>query len=127
MKTAPVINNSVIVIVMCCVVCRRQQKLEQLAEKFSRKAGLREAWLKDMSQVLDELNKGQDVHGVDAALKRHEAISTDIQAGEVRIQVKGVLYTKTMALMRLGKGSANVLFCRNLPSVFSSWVWLYEG
>jgi len=42
-----------------------------------------------MGQVLDELNKGQDVHGVGAALKRHEAISADIQAGESRIQVKG--------------------------------------
>ena len=40
-----------------------------------------------MSQVLSELNKGQDVHAVDAALKRHEAISADIQAGESRIQV----------------------------------------
>ena len=40
-----------------------------------------------MSQVLDELNKGQDVHAVDAALKRHEAISADIHAGEARIQV----------------------------------------
>ena len=70
------------------VACR-QQKLEQLAEKFSRKAGLRESWLRDMSQVLDEINKGQDVHGVDAALKRHEAISADVQAGESRIQVKG--------------------------------------
>ena len=66
----------------------RQQRLEQLAEKFSRKAGLRETWLTDMSQVLDELNKGQDVHGVDAALKRHEAISADIQAGETRMQVR---------------------------------------
>jgi len=37
--------------------------------------------------VLRELNKGQDVHSVDAALKRHEAISADIHAGEARIQV----------------------------------------
>ena len=61
--------------------------MEQLAEKLSRKAALRESWLSDMSQVLSELNKGQDVHAVDAALKRHEAISADIQAGEARIQV----------------------------------------
>ena len=58
-----------------------------MAEKLSRKATLRESWLSDMSQVLSELNKGQDVHAVDAALKRHEAISADIQAGEARIQV----------------------------------------
>ena len=69
------------------LLIHRQQRLEQLAEKFSRKAALRESWLGDMSQVLSELNKGQDVHAVDAALKRHEAISADIQAGESRIQV----------------------------------------
>ena len=34
-----------------------------------------------MNHVLDELDKGHDVHAVDAALKRHEAISADIQAG----------------------------------------------
>jgi fructose-1,6-bisphosphatase len=34
-----------------------------------------------MNHVLDELDKGRDVHAVDAALKRHEAISADIQAG----------------------------------------------
>ena len=34
-----------------------------------------------MNQVLDELDKGQDVHAVDAALKRHEAISADVHAG----------------------------------------------
>ena len=59
----------------------RQEKLEQLAEKFGRKASLRESWLSDMNHVLDELDKGHDVHAVDAALKRHEAISADIQAG----------------------------------------------
>ena len=34
-----------------------------------------------MNHVLDELDKGHDVHAVDAALKRHEAITADIQAG----------------------------------------------
>ena len=59
----------------------RQEKLDQLADKFTRKAGLREAWLGDMSSFLGELDKGESVHAVDAALKRHEAISADIQAG----------------------------------------------
>ena len=59
----------------------RQEKLEQLADKFTRKAGLREAWLVDMNSFLGELDKGESVHAVDAALKRHEAISADIQAG----------------------------------------------
>jgi len=59
----------------------RQERLEQLAEKFSRKADLRESWLQDMMSILRELNRGEGVHAVDAALKRHEAISADIQAG----------------------------------------------
>ncbi len=64
----------------------RQEKLEQLADKFTRKAGLREAWLGDMTHILGELDKGKGMHAVDAALKRHEAISADIQAG-----VRGVI------------------------------------
>ena len=59
----------------------RQERLEQLADKFSRKASLRKLWLGDMSSVLDKLDRGQDVHAVDAALKRHEAISTEVNAG----------------------------------------------
>ena len=31
-------------------------------------------------QVLDKLEGGQDVHGADIALKRHEAIRTDVEA-----------------------------------------------
>ena len=34
---------------------QRQERLEQLAEKFNRKAGLRESWLEDMFQVLCSL------------------------------------------------------------------------
>lgn len=66
----------------------------QLAEKFARKAALRESWLSDMSQVLQELDKGQDVTAVDAALKRHEAISTDVHAGVSSIAT----YSKYMHL-----------------------------
>jgi spectrin beta len=65
---------------------QRQERLEQLAEKFNRKAGLRESWLNDMLQVLDELEGGKDKHGVDIALKRHEAIRTDVEARGDRIE-----------------------------------------
>ena len=34
-----------------------------------------ETWL---TQILDELDTGCDVHSVDAAMKEHEAISTDV-------------------------------------------------
>ena len=58
----------------------RQEKLERMAEKFTRKSSLRETWLIDMTQILDELDNGRDAHSVDAALKRHEAIYTDVNA-----------------------------------------------
>ena len=51
-----------------------------MAEKFARKSSLRETWLIDMTQILDELDNGRDAHSVDAALKRHEAINTDVHA-----------------------------------------------
>ena len=63
------------------LLCFRQEKLLQLAEKFARKAALRESWLSDMGQVLQELDKGKDKSAVDAALKRHEAISADVHVG----------------------------------------------
>jgi len=33
-----------------------------------------------MTHILDELDNGRDMHSVDAALKRHEAIHTDVDA-----------------------------------------------
>ena len=51
-----------------------------MAEKFDRKSSLRETWLIDMTQIVDELDNGRDAHSVDAAVKRHEAIHTDVNA-----------------------------------------------
>lgn len=56
----------------------RQERLEQLARKFERKAKLRESWLKEMSQVLDEQEFGKTSTQVEANVKKHEAISADI-------------------------------------------------
>ena len=61
-------------------ICR-QERLERLAERLGRKASLRQTWLRDMIQVLSELEKLQDMRAVDAALKRHEAISAEVYAG----------------------------------------------
>ena len=44
------------------------------------KAALRESWLDDMMHVLEEEDLGPDAATVEAALKRHEAISTDVKA-----------------------------------------------
>ncbi|XP_074649217.1 spectrin beta chain-like isoform X2 [Tubulanus polymorphus] len=57
----------------------RQERLEQLAQKFNRKAGLREAWLKDMDQVLTEQSVGSVTSfQAEAAVKKHEAISAEV-------------------------------------------------
>ena len=58
----------------------RQERLKQLAEKFERKAALRESWLSDMITVLSDQNFGNNTSQVEAALKKHEAISSDIEA-----------------------------------------------
>ncbi|XP_030854700.1 spectrin beta chain, non-erythrocytic 5 [Strongylocentrotus purpuratus] len=63
----------------------RQEKLERLAEKFERKVLLRESWLEDMMSVLTEsVVPSSDVHAVDAATKRHEAITADVMARKER-------------------------------------------
>ncbi|TGZ63077.1 hypothetical protein CRM22_007109 [Opisthorchis felineus] len=63
----------------------RQEKLEQLASRFDRKAGLREAWLTDNQRLVAQDNFGQDLAAVEAATKKHEAIETDIYAYQERV------------------------------------------
>ena len=58
----------------------RQERLEQLSEKFERKATLRESWLNDMTLVLSDQNFGSSTSQVEASLKKHEAISADIES-----------------------------------------------
>ena len=51
-----------------------------MAEEFGRKSSLRDTWLIDMTQILDELDNGHNSHSVHAALKRHKAINSDVNA-----------------------------------------------
>ncbi|XP_031340311.1 spectrin beta chain isoform X2 [Photinus pyralis] len=64
----------------------RQEKLEQLAARFNRKAGMRETWLSENQRLVSQDNFGQDLAAVEAAAKKHEAIETDILAYEERVQ-----------------------------------------
>ncbi|XP_055345534.1 spectrin beta chain-like isoform X2 [Paramacrobiotus metropolitanus] len=64
----------------------RQEKLEQLAARFDRKAGMRETWLSENQRLVAQDNFGDDLGSVDAASKKHEAIETDIFAYEERVQ-----------------------------------------
>lgn len=63
----------------------RQERLEQLAAKFDRKAVRRETWLEDNSKIVQVEDFGEDVAAVEASLRRHEAIDTDVMAHEERI------------------------------------------
>ncbi|KAJ8377542.1 hypothetical protein AAFF_G00256380 [Aldrovandia affinis] len=64
----------------------RLERLEQLAQKFGRKAGLREAYLQDTAHLL----RSQDIRAVrsldeaQAASRRLEALAADVHAREPR-------------------------------------------
>uniref|UniRef100_A0A8C8AIR1 Spectrin beta chain n=1 Tax=Otus sunia TaxID=257818 RepID=A0A8C8AIR1_9STRI len=64
----------------------RQEKLEQLARRFDRKAAMREAWLSENQRLVAQENFGQDLPAVEAAKKKHEAIETDTAAYKERVQ-----------------------------------------
>ncbi len=49
-----------------------------MARKFERKAVLRDSWLKEMAALLSEAEFGKTAGQVEAALKKHQAISADI-------------------------------------------------
>ena len=62
-----------------------QEKLEQLAARFDRKAGMRESWLNENQRLIAQDNFGYDLAAVQAASRKHEAIETDINAYEERV------------------------------------------
>ncbi|CAH2328068.1 spectrin beta chain, erythrocytic isoform X1 [Pelobates cultripes] len=64
----------------------RQEKLEQLAKRFDRKAAMREAWVAENQHLIAQDNFGYDLPSVEAANKKHEAIETDILAYKERVQ-----------------------------------------
>lgn len=64
----------------------RQEKLEQLATRFDKKASMREAWLMENQRLVSQDNFGNDLASVEAANKKHEAIETDIYSYEERVQ-----------------------------------------
>uniref|UniRef100_UPI00398F8911 spectrin beta chain, non-erythrocytic 1-like isoform X2 n=1 Tax=Pristiophorus japonicus TaxID=55135 RepID=UPI00398F8911 len=64
----------------------RQEKLEQLARRFDRKALMRETWLCENQRLVSQDNFGYDLPAVEAAMKKHEAIEADIAAYEERVQ-----------------------------------------
>uniref|UniRef100_A0A7N4V7Y2 Spectrin beta chain, erythrocytic n=1 Tax=Sarcophilus harrisii TaxID=9305 RepID=A0A7N4V7Y2_SARHA len=64
----------------------RQEKLEQLAARFDRKAAMRETWLSENQRLVAQDNFGLELAAVEAAVRKHEAIETDIVAYSGRVQ-----------------------------------------
>ncbi|XP_064143797.1 spectrin beta chain, non-erythrocytic 2 isoform X1 [Loxodonta africana] len=64
----------------------RQEKLEQLAARFDRKAAMRETWLSENQRLVSQDNFGLELAAVEAAVRKHEAIETDIIAYSGRVQ-----------------------------------------
>ena len=54
---------------------RRQKQLEELAERFERKARLRETWLESNQRLVETENFGSDLPTVEVRL--NESCSTD--------------------------------------------------
>uniref|UniRef100_A0A665VS08 Spectrin beta chain n=1 Tax=Echeneis naucrates TaxID=173247 RepID=A0A665VS08_ECHNA len=77
----------------------RQEKLEQLARRFDRKAAMRETWLSENQRLVSQDNFGFDLQAVEAATKKHEAIETDIAAYEERVQVSSSLLVVVFMLL----------------------------
>lgn len=72
---------------MGCAACLLPSFDTQLAEKFDRKADLREEWLRQHATMLEKMDSfGDDLTSVVASQKREDAIKTEIQAYSARLQ-----------------------------------------
>ncbi|XP_075257408.1 spectrin beta chain, non-erythrocytic 1-like isoform X2 [Convolutriloba macropyga] len=65
----------------------RQERLEHLALRFDRKAAMRETWLTENQRIVKTENFGSDLAQIEASMKKHEAIETDILAYRERVNV----------------------------------------
>ncbi|OAF72062.1 Alpha-actinin-like protein 1 [Intoshia linei] len=65
----------------------KQEKLNRLATRFDNKASIREAWLAENQRlVLEESFVNDKYSSCDSAIKKHEAMETDIKTFQERIQ-----------------------------------------
>ncbi|CAB3398580.1 unnamed protein product [Caenorhabditis bovis] len=66
---------------------QRQERLEQLAQRFYKKAKLRDSWLRSVQTILEEMENGRSASQVEKTLKKQQAIATDILAREDRFKM----------------------------------------
>ncbi|XP_042202679.1 spectrin beta chain, non-erythrocytic 1-like, partial [Callorhinchus milii] len=65
----------------------RQEKLEQLFQRFDHKSAMREAWLIENQRLVSQDNFGYDLSAVEAAMKKQDAIEADVSSYAERVQV----------------------------------------
>ncbi|KAI3381483.1 hypothetical protein SNEBB_001982 [Seison nebaliae] len=65
---------------------QKQEKLDQLAAKFNRKAAMREKWLGDTQKLVSKDQFGHSLDRVNAALQKQQALLTDVNSFEERIE-----------------------------------------
>ncbi|XP_050549982.1 spectrin beta chain isoform X5 [Spodoptera frugiperda] len=100
----------------------RQEKLEQLAARFNRKAQMRETWLSENQRLVSQDNFGFDLAAVEAAAKKHEAIETDIFAYEERVQAVVAVCSELQA----ERYHDMERVCARRDNVLRLWAYLLE-
>ncbi|VDM31473.1 unnamed protein product [Hydatigera taeniaeformis] len=66
---------------------RRQEMLDQLFLKFETKCTMRESWLLENQQIVEQELVGSTRHALQSAQKKHEAFEADVFAYEDRIKM----------------------------------------
>uniref|UniRef100_A0A1I8FFL1 Calponin-homology (CH) domain-containing protein n=1 Tax=Macrostomum lignano TaxID=282301 RepID=A0A1I8FFL1_9PLAT len=70
----------------------RQRRLEQLANRFDRKADMREAWLRENQSLIGQDNLAKICLRFGRATCKHEAIETDIFASALSAELQAESY-----------------------------------
>ena len=69
----------------------KQEALARMAAKFNRKASLREQWLKEMKEKLQDVTFGNNLSAVMAASKKEDTIQLQISAYADRLTAVGIM------------------------------------
>ncbi|CAL8079143.1 unnamed protein product [Calicophoron daubneyi] len=95
----------------------RQERLLHLFNRFERKVKLRKSWLAENKLLLDQPDIAIDLKTVEAALKKHEALETDVCAYADRIRA----LTQLADELKRGGFFKSDMVCAWLNEVESLW------
>lgn len=102
----------------------RQQRLEQLAIRYDKKASLRESWLSDMSGVISDLTPQQaTTTHIEGTVKRHQAVAADISARKDRFEALKIMCNELMKENYYRKNEIN----GRTEEIISNWQQLQDA